>query len=73
MRLVSLAHICDWWVMVPAGDPTESTVDALAAPLSPGDIIVDGGNSNYKDTMHRAAKVSAEGLHFVDVGTSGAT
>jgi len=59
------------WVMVPAGDPTEQTVEALAALLSPGDIIVDGGNSNYKDTMRRAARVTAQGLHFVDVGTSG--
>jgi 6-phosphogluconate dehydrogenase len=59
------------WVMVPAGEPTESTIDALAALLSPGDIIVDGGNSNYKDTMRRAARVAAKGLHFVDVGTSG--
>jgi 6-phosphogluconate dehydrogenase len=59
------------WVMVPAGSPTESTADDLAALLSPGDLIVDGGNSNYKDTMRRAAKVAAKGLHFVDVGTSG--
>ncbi|MCL7454693.1 MAG: decarboxylating 6-phosphogluconate dehydrogenase [Anaerolineae bacterium] len=59
------------WVMVPAGDPTEQTVEDLAAFLSPGDIIVDGGNSNYKDTMRRAARVTAQGLHFVDVGTSG--
>ncbi|HEV58076.1 MAG TPA: decarboxylating 6-phosphogluconate dehydrogenase [Phycisphaerales bacterium] len=59
------------WVMVPAGDPTERTVDALAALLSPGDIIVDGGNSNYKDTMRRAAALKERGLHFVDVGTSG--
>jgi 6-phosphogluconate dehydrogenase len=59
------------WVMVPAGEPTESTVDALASLLSPGDIIVDGGNSNYKDTMRRAAGMAAKGLHFVDVGTSG--
>jgi len=59
------------WIMVPAGDPTERTLDALAALLSPGDIIVDGGNSNYKDTMRRAAGLTAQGLHFVDVGTSG--
>ncbi len=59
------------WVMVPAGDPTEQTVEALVALLSAGDIIVDGGNSNYKDTMRRAAKVAAQGLHLVDVGTSG--
>ncbi len=59
------------WVMVPAGDPTESTVNALAERLSPGDIIVDGGNSNYKDSIRRAAMLVEKGLHFVDVGTSG--
>lgn len=59
------------WVMVPAGDPTEQMVDALLDILSPGDTIIDGGNSNYKDTMRRAAKVAEKGLHFVDVGTSG--
>jgi 6-phosphogluconate dehydrogenase len=59
------------WVMVPAGDPTEQMVDALLDILSPGDTIIDGGNSNYKDTMRRAAKTTAKGLHFVDVGTSG--
>lgn len=47
------------WIMVPAGDPTERIVDALAALLSPGDTIVGGGNSNYKDTIRRAARVTA--------------
>ena len=59
------------WVMVPAGKPTDDTVAALAERLSPGDVVVDGGNSNYKDTMRRAAALKEKGLHFVDVGTSG--
>ena len=59
------------WVMVPAGDPTEKTVNALAASLAPNDIVVDGGNSNYKDSVRRAASLKEKGLHFVDVGTSG--
>lgn len=59
------------WVMVPAGDATESTVAELLATLAPGDVIVDGGNSNYKDTIRRAAQVEAQGLFLVDVGTSG--
>lgn len=59
------------WVMVPAGSPTEETVLALANLASPGDVIVDGGNSNYKDTMRRAKVLAAKRLHFVDVGTSG--
>ena len=59
------------WMMVPAGDPTEATLTALAAQLSPGDILIDGGNSNYKDTVRRAETLRAQGLHLVDVGTSG--
>lgn len=59
------------WVMVPAGEPTENTVNALAERLSPGDIIIDGGNSNYRDSVRRAAALQEKGLHFVDVGTSG--
>jgi len=59
------------WVMVPAGEATESIVNALAERLSPGDVIVDGGNSNYKDSVRRAAALQDKGLHFVDVGTSG--
>ncbi|MFQ6041138.1 MAG: phosphogluconate dehydrogenase (NAD(+)-dependent, decarboxylating) [Candidatus Poribacteria bacterium] len=59
------------WVMVPAGDATEQMIDALLGVLSSGDIIIDGGNSNYRDTMRRAEKIAASGLHFVDVGTSG--
>jgi 6-phosphogluconate dehydrogenase len=59
------------WVMVPAGKPTDDTIAALAGRLSPGDIVIDGGNSNYKDTMRRAAELKGKRLHFVDVGTSG--
>jgi 6-phosphogluconate dehydrogenase len=59
------------WVMVPAGAPTDEMIDALLGILAPGDTIIDGGNSNYKDTLRRAETVSAAGMHFVDVGTSG--
>jgi 6-phosphogluconate dehydrogenase len=59
------------WVMVPSGDATEKTVMALAEHLSKGDIIIDGGNSNYKDSMRRAATLKEMGIYFVDVGTSG--
>jgi len=59
------------WVMVPSGKPTDDTIAALADRLSPGDVVIDGGNSNYKDTMRRAAELKGKGLQFVDVGTSG--
>src|ERR1043166_5617874 len=59
------------WMMVPAGDITERTVDALAQRLQPGDIIVDGGNSYYKDDVLRAHALRQLGIHYVDVGTSG--
>jgi 6-phosphogluconate dehydrogenase len=59
------------WVMVPAGEPTEKTIMELAEILSEGDIVIDGGNSNYKDSMRRAAYLKERGLHFVDAGTSG--
>jgi 6-phosphogluconate dehydrogenase len=59
------------WVMVPAGDPTEKSIVALANIFEGGDIVIDGGNSNYKDTMRRAVMLKQRGLHFVDVGTSG--
>ena len=59
------------WSMVPSGAPTESTVQSLAALLAPGDTVIDGGNSNYKDSMRRAASLAERGIHFVDVGTSG--
>ena len=59
------------WVMVPAGEPTESTVFALADLMTAGDTIIDGGNSNYKESAHRAAALKDRGLSFIDVGTSG--
>jgi 6-phosphogluconate dehydrogenase len=59
------------WVMVPAGGPTEQTIQALASRLHPGDIVIDGGNSYYKDDVRRAADLKPRGLHYVDVGTSG--
>ena len=59
------------WVMVPSGDPTESTIKALADALSRGDTVIDGGNSNYKDSMRRAAFLKDKGIEFVDAGTSG--
>ncbi|HHO74909.1 MAG TPA: decarboxylating 6-phosphogluconate dehydrogenase [Deltaproteobacteria bacterium] len=59
------------WVMVPSGEPTEKTIDNLSVVLSPGDIVIDGGNSNYKESMRRASSLRETGIHFVDVGTSG--
>ncbi len=59
------------WVMVPAGDPTNSTISALGDLLSEGDVIVDGGNSNYKESPGIAASLAAKGVGFVDAGTSG--
>jgi 6-phosphogluconate dehydrogenase len=60
-----------WWVMLPAGDITEQTIDAIAGKANDGDIVVDGGNSFYKDDIRRAKKLAEQGLHYVDVGTSG--
>jgi 6-phosphogluconate dehydrogenase len=59
------------WVMVPAGDPTENTVLELAKLMQSGDIIIDGGNSYYKDDVRRAKVLKEMGIHYVDVGTSG--
>jgi 6-phosphogluconate dehydrogenase len=59
------------WVMVPSGDITEQTILSLAEVLSPSDVIIDGGNSNYKDTQRRAKILQEKGLEFIDVGTSG--
>jgi 6-phosphogluconate dehydrogenase len=59
------------WVMVPAGDPTEQTVTALAERMEAGDIIIDGGNSYYKDDVRRAKALKEKGIRYVDVGTSG--
>ncbi len=59
------------WIMVPAGDPTEQTVMALAERMEAGDIIIDGGNSYYKDDVRRARTLQPKGIRYVDVGTSG--
>jgi 6-phosphogluconate dehydrogenase len=59
------------WVMVPAGSATESTVAALAALLSPGDVIVDGGNTNFHDDVRRARELAAKQIQYIDAGTSG--
>lgn len=58
-------------VMVPAGAPTQSSIDKLSGILSDGDIIIDGGNSHYKDSMHRAALLKEQGIWFLDAGVSG--
>jgi len=59
------------WVMVPSGEPTESTVTELGQKLDPGDTIIDGGNSFFKDDVRRAKALAARQIHYVDVGTSG--
>jgi 6-phosphogluconate dehydrogenase len=60
-----------FWLMVPAGSATESVVNELAGLLSAGDVIIDGGNTFYKDDMRRAEALHSKGIHYVDVGTSG--
>ena len=59
------------WVMVPAGDATESTISALAKLLSPGDTIIDGGNTNFHDDVRRAGTLAGQQVHYIDAGTSG--
>jgi 6-phosphogluconate dehydrogenase len=59
------------WIMVPAGGPTEATVQKLAQHLQPGDAIIDGGNSYFKDDVRRATELQPKGIHYIDVGTSG--
>jgi len=59
------------WVMVPSGGPTEGIIDQLASLLSPGDLVVDGGNSNFHDSQRRGARLKEKGIFFVDAGTSG--
>jgi 6-phosphogluconate dehydrogenase len=74
----SLAEIVDKlttprtvWVMLPAGGPTEQTIETLAGLLGPGDTIIDGGNTFYKDDIRRAKALAEKSIHYVDVGTSG--
>jgi len=59
------------WIMVPSGDPTEQTVQTLAGLLEPDDVVIDGGNSNFRDSMRRADELAERGIHFLDSGTSG--
>ena len=59
------------WVMLPAGQVTEDMVNALAGRMQPGDTVIDGGNSHFKDDVRRARMLAPEGLHYLDVGTSG--
>ncbi|QDZ07297.1 decarboxylating 6-phosphogluconate dehydrogenase [Sphingomonas panacisoli] len=60
-----------FWVMLPAGDPTDSTIETLAGMCAAGDIIIDGGNTFYKDDIKRAKHLAKKQIHYVDVGTSG--
>lgn len=59
------------WVMLPAGAPTEDTIETLSQLLEPGDVIIDGGNTYYKDDIRRAQALAEKGLNYIDVGTSG--
>jgi 6-phosphogluconate dehydrogenase len=59
------------WIMVPAGKPVDETIATLLPGMSKGDVIIDGGNSNFHDSMKRAADLQAKGIHFIDSGTSG--
>ncbi|MCI4336369.1 MAG: decarboxylating 6-phosphogluconate dehydrogenase [Thermoplasmata archaeon] len=59
------------WLMVPSGQPVDDNIEALLALLKPGDILIDGGNSYYRDTLRRAQRIAPTGVQFLDVGTSG--
>jgi 6-phosphogluconate dehydrogenase len=59
------------WIMVPSGKPVDDTITSLVPGLSKGDVIIDGGNSNFHDSMRRAADLQAKGINFIDCGTSG--
>jgi 6-phosphogluconate dehydrogenase len=59
------------WLMIPAGPPVDDTIQGLSGTLSPGDVIIDGGNSNYKDSMRRAEALRSKQIEFLDVGVSG--
>src|ERR1019366_1359522 len=59
------------WIMVPAGAPTQQTIDDVSGLLQPGDIVIDGGNSNFRDSMRRAETLRGKGIDFIDAGTSG--
>jgi len=59
------------WIMVPSGPPTEETVQAVAALLAPGDVIIDGGNTRFHDDVRRSKELATKKLHYIDAGTSG--
>src|SRR5437764_13958116 len=59
------------WIMVPAGAPVDSTLDTLMPNLQAGDIVIDGGNSKFSDSVARAQRMATEGMRFIDCGTSG--
>ncbi|WP_019394721.1 phosphogluconate dehydrogenase (NAD(+)-dependent, decarboxylating) [Priestia filamentosa] len=61
------------WIMVPAGEITEGVITELESLLGKDDIIIDGGNANYKESLARSARLAEKGIHFLDVGTSGGT
>jgi len=69
--IAKLTHPRAVWIMVPAGGPTEATVQKLASHLQAGDAIIDGGNSYFKDDVRRAKQLEPKGIHYIDVGTSG--
>jgi 6-phosphogluconate dehydrogenase len=69
VKLLSAPRVV--WVMVPAGGPTDDVISELSTLLSPGDVIIDGGNTFYKDDIRRAGSLEPKGIRYVDVGTSG--
>jgi 6-phosphogluconate dehydrogenase len=77
-QVASLAELVDRldppravWVMVPAGEPTEGVIAGLAGLLAPGDVVIDGGNANWRDSVRRAGELAGRGIGFIDAGTSG--
>jgi 6-phosphogluconate dehydrogenase len=59
------------WMMVPAGDPVDALIEQLVPMMSPGDVLIDGGNSRYLDTIRRSERITPTGIHYLDAGTSG--
>src|SRR5665647_3667238 len=69
--VASLSSPRQVWIMVPAGKPVDDTIAALLPGMTKGDVIIDGGNSNFHDSIRRGAELREKGIHFVDSGTSG--
>ncbi|MBI4850840.1 MAG: decarboxylating 6-phosphogluconate dehydrogenase [Acidobacteria bacterium] len=69
--VAKLDRPCAIWIMVPSGNPVTNTIATLKPLLTAGDILIDGGNSNYKETLSRGADLKQNGIHYMDVGTSG--